>query len=358
MYAFKPDYSIHPGEYLEDVLSAREIKKNDLSMRLGISVKHLSQILNKQASISSELALHLERALGISANIWNHMNADYNLFEARQNEQKLLREKIQWLKKFPIKDLIKNNFLPNVKNFETQIEKLLEFLGISSPEQWVYYINKNTNFLRSTAFQENIEHITSWLRAGELLAIEQTVEPFNKEILKSNLNELRKLTLLTFNEFITPLKEICLKNGIALVILPEFTNTHVFGASYFHSPHKAVIIMSMRYKTNDHFWFTFFHEIAHIILHSKKEVHIDEPNGTKTDDEMEANKYSENILIPEADFKKFSKNKIFSKNLILNFARKIELHPGIVVGRLQYNKLLHLNKFNELKDRIDFKTEK
>jgi addiction module HigA family antidote len=194
MYAFKPDYSIHPGEYLENVLSAREIKKNDLSLRLGNSVKHLSQILNKQASISSELALHLERALGISANIWNHMNADYNLFEARQNEQKLLREKIQWLKKFPIKDLIKNNFLPNVKNFETQIEKL---------------------------------------------------------------------------------------------------------------------------------------------------------NGTKTDDEMEANKYSENILIPEADFKKFSKNKIFSKNLILNFAREIEVHPGIVVGRLQYNKLLHLNKFNK-----------
>ena len=85
-YVFKPDYAVHPGEYLDEVLESREIKKNDFAARLGISEKHLSQIINKKAAITSDLALQFERTLSVSANIWNNLNADYSLFEARKTE--------------------------------------------------------------------------------------------------------------------------------------------------------------------------------------------------------------------------------------------------------------------------------
>jgi len=93
-YAYKPDYAIHPGEYLEEVLESREIKKKELSERLGISVKHLSRIIQKQEMLTAELAVQLERTLGISANIWNNLNADYY---ARSNDAKTLKHKPEWI---------------------------------------------------------------------------------------------------------------------------------------------------------------------------------------------------------------------------------------------------------------------
>lgn len=83
LYFFKPDYVVHPGEYLEEVLKSRKIKKEEFSERLGISVKHLSQIIHKQAMLTSDLIIQLERTLGISANIWSNLNADYSLFHTR-----------------------------------------------------------------------------------------------------------------------------------------------------------------------------------------------------------------------------------------------------------------------------------
>ncbi|MES0489856.1 MAG: HigA family addiction module antitoxin [Leptospirales bacterium] len=84
MYAYKPDYSVHPGEYLEEVLESRGIKKTELAERLNVSEKHISQIVNAHVGLTSELSLQLEKALGISANIWNNMNADYELYAARK----------------------------------------------------------------------------------------------------------------------------------------------------------------------------------------------------------------------------------------------------------------------------------
>ncbi|MCP4352243.1 MAG: HigA family addiction module antidote protein [Desulfobacterales bacterium] len=90
-YVYKPNYAVHPGEYLEEVLESREIKKKDFAECLGISVRHLSRIISKQELFTSELAVQLERTLGISANIWNNLNTDYSLFDARLKKAEELK---------------------------------------------------------------------------------------------------------------------------------------------------------------------------------------------------------------------------------------------------------------------------
>lgn len=354
-YIYKPDYSVHPGEYLEEVLEAREIKKKDLADRLGISVKHLSQIINKQAGLTSELALQLERTLGVSANIWNNMNADYSLFEARQKESDALNRKTDWINNFPIKDLQKLHFIPNVKDPEIIVEKLLEFFAIPNPDQWKYYQQKFASFRKSEAFKASIEHITAWLRAGEIMASQLRVLPFNREGFRSSLIEIRKLTLKKPVESEPQLRKHCADNGAALVFLPEFEKTHICGATRWLTPDKALIVMSMRYKTNDQFWFTFFHEAGHVLFHSKKEVYIDDPDGFVSSEEDEANVFAVKTLIPEAEYRNFIKKKNINKTDVAHFARCILIHPALVVGRLQHDKVIPHNRFNDFKEHFDLK---
>jgi HTH-type transcriptional regulator / antitoxin HigA len=355
-YAYKPDYAVHPGEYLEEILEVREIKKKDLSERIGISVKHLSQIINKQALLTSELSVQLERTLGVSANIWNNLSSDYSLFEARKKELKDLKSKKEWIKLFPIKDLKKIGLLPSINDPEVLIESLLAFFGIPNPEQWQqYYTQKAVSFRKSDAFNENLPHTSAWLRAGEIEASKIEAKPFVRDVFRKNLLEIRKLTVKKPRIFESEMKRLCAESGVILVFIPEFEKTHISGAVRWLTSEKALIIMSLRHKTNDHFWFTFFHEAAHVLMHSKKDIFIDDPEGYQSKEEDEANRYSRNILIPENVYAEFIKEDIFFAENIKCFAKEICIHPGIVVGTLQHDKHIPYSWYNKLKEKFELR---
>jgi HTH-type transcriptional regulator/antitoxin HigA len=355
LYVYKPDYAVHPGEYLEEVLEVREIKKREMSERLGVSVKHLSQIINKQASVTADMAIQLEKALSISANIWNNLNANYALFEARAKETKELSKHLQWIKQFPIKDLRKLGFIPSTKDPKSILESLLRFFGISSPEKWQSYYGRlsQVSFRKSGAYSDNLHHIVSWLQAGEIWARATETERFSNVLFKRNLRKTRDLTTKSPSEFGPLMRKLCAESGVALVFLPEFEKTHLSGVTRWLTPDKALILMSLRYKTNDHFWFTFFHEAAHILLHGKKEIFIDDAKGFDSEKENEANRFAKNMLIPEDEYNKFTAGKsLYPGNSIRAFAKSISVHPGIVVGRLQHDELIDYSWHNNLKERF------
>ncbi len=113
--------------------------------------------------------------------------------------------------------------------------------------------------------------------------------------------------------------------------------------------------MSLYGKTNDRFWYTFFHEAAHILIHDKKEVFLDEfdGRGAESTEEMQANIWVDDFLIP----KEYSANlsKLTDKSLVRAFADDIGIHPGIVVGRLQHEKIIQYSWMNDLKVQFEFK---
>ncbi len=152
------------------------------------------------------------------------------------------------------------------------------------------------------------------------------------------------------------MKKLCAEAGVALVFIPEFEKTHLSGVTQWLTPDKALIIMSLRYKTNDHFWFTFFHEAGHILLHGKKQTFIDMNNYNNADEEEnEADKFSRNILIPEGDFNEFKEKGLSDVHDIARFAGEIGIHPGIVLGCLQHDGIIKYNFHNQLKDKFEFK---
>ncbi|HOX32828.1 MAG TPA: HigA family addiction module antitoxin [Spirochaetales bacterium] len=356
LYEYRPDYAVHPGEYLEEVLEARGLKKGELADRLGISFKHLSQVVNRQAPLSAALAVQLELVLGVSAEIWNNLNADYELFQERQRSKAELETRQEWLSGFPVRDLKRLGFLPDTRDRGRLLSALLGFFEIPGPDQWgAFYGNlEATSFRKSPAFKSDLPHLAAWLKAGELQARAIGTKPYSKEAFKDALTQIRLLTAKRPEDFEPAMVELCAEAGLALAFVPELEKTHVSGAARWLSSEKALIVLSLRYKTNDHFWFTFFHEAGHILLHGRKDIFLDESEGFESQAEAEADRFARNLLIPEQDWRAFVAAASFDEADILAFAKTERIHPGIVVGRLQHEKRIAYQWHNELKQKLEF----
>ena len=294
---FNPDYVIHPGEYLEEILESRDMKKQDLANRCGISVKAVSQILNGKSLFSSDMALQFERVLGIHADLLMNLVTSFQMFETRRKDKEALEKKENWLKQFPEKELVKYKIIPESLEVHEKADNLLDFFNVSNPDTWNdYYSKKAASFRESPKFKFSLEATTTWLRIGEKLAESIECERYSKKRFRANIREIRSLTTKEPENFSQKMIELCRDSGVALVFVPELKGTHISGAAEWLSSQKALIIMSLRYKSNDHFWFTFFHEAAHILLHSKKEVYIDSEDNEFSENEIEANNFARNAL--------------------------------------------------------------
>ncbi len=357
-YTFNPDYSVHPGEILGETLRARSISQSELASRCGISEKHVSQIINGKASVTSETALLFERALGIRASLWMNLESTHRLHMARKAEQERFASFYDWAKEFPIRSLAERGWLLSTGSKEERVRSLLDFFGVSSPAAWeAQYKKLAVTYRKSLAFTTSFKAIAAWLRIGELKAEDIETRPFNKTNFRRSLYRIRQLTYLDPSEFEPRMKELCREAGVALVFVPELPGTHVSGATRWLSSDKALIVQSLRYRTDDHFWFTFFHEAAHTLLHSKLAVFVDEGSEDASGEEARADEFAANLLIPKARYDKFVRIRPISRARVLSFAKELKIAPGIVVGRLQHDGVVPFSWFHDLKRTFIFAEE-
>ncbi len=164
------------------------------------------------------------------------------------------------------------------------------------------------------------------------------------------LNEIRGLTTVPEPAaFIPALQNRCAAAGVAVVFVPGLPKTGLSGATRWLNPEKALIQLSLRYKTNDHLWFTFFHEAGHILLHGKKELFLEGTNGMDEEREAEADAFARDHLIPPRAWKRFIERADFSLQAVQYFSENVKIAPGIVVGRVQHEGLLSHQHGNRLK---------
>lgn len=355
LYKYEPDYVVAPGEVLEETLETRNIKKVDLAKRCGLSAKTVSQIIGGIAPISPETALCFQRVLGVSANIWNNLEANYRLFLARQNIRKELLKSADWAKKFPVKQLIDRGLIECKEDPVDILEQLIEFFGVGSIEAWKSKFEQmQVSFRCSPTFQNSSESVSTWLRIGELCAAKMKCNLYDKNKFISALSEIRNLTLEEPEIFEPKMKTICADAGVAFVLVGELPGIHVSGVTRWIAKDKAIIMLSLRYKTEDHFWFSFFHEAGHILLGPKKSIFLDEVNNKwKSQEEERANEFASDILIPEDGYKNFVENGIFTHSSVQKLAQELEIAPGIIVGRLQHDKIIPWQALNNLKRKFE-----
>jgi HTH-type transcriptional regulator / antitoxin HigA len=358
---YMPDYTVTPGEVLAYELELRNMSRAELAKRTGLTEKHIITILKSKGTIiiTPETAIKLERALGMPVDYWLNLEAHYQETRARLAEEAQLEKDLDWLKRIPVNAMAKMGWLTKQSDKKLQLEEVLRFFGIASVSQWDdIWPNVGVAYRQHDHHEIFPEAVSAWLRKGELEAGAIECQPFNKAAFRLALDDIRKLTAETNPaHFVPALQQRCAEAGVAVVFVPCLPKTGVSGATRWLHSDKAIIQLSVRYKTNDHLWFTFFHEAGHILLHGKKELFIESTNGMDDEKEHQANAFAEQELLPRKAFTAFANQARFSKVAIQHFAREIGIAPGIVVGQLQHKKLLPLTHCNDLKVRYQWSHE-
>lgn len=351
---YTPDYVSPPGETLEEVLEEHKMSQAELAKRMGRPRKTISEIINGKAAITPDTALQLERVLGIPASFWNNRERHYREHLARQEEQERLSKQVEWLDRMPVKEMIKRQWVRFYKDPVEQLREMLNFFGIASPEQWQTALGgADVYFLKSYAFESDPHAVAAWLRRGAIEADQINCAAYNANKFKETLQQVRALTIEPTEIFKLEMVRLCAEAGVAVVFLPELPKTRTCGATQWLNSDRALIQLSLRYKTDDHFWFAFFHEAGHILRHGKRGVFIEFKDKEKNKEELEADAFAADILIPSAEFKQFlASGQYRSKAGIQQFAAEIGIAPGIVVGRLQHEGKLPHNYFYELRRKL------
>lgn len=356
---YTPESVSHPGTTLEDVLEERGMTQAELCERTGRPKKTINEILKGKASITPETALQFERVLGIPASFWNNRQRQYDESLAREREAKSLTAFVPWLESFPcISDMVKKDWLPQRKSPVLVLDALLAFFGINSPEEWKGVWGKPSlqAALRDSAtYQTDQFALAAYLRKAELVAGTMECGSYDKAKFCSVLDTIRALTIDEPDTWKGRIESLCAGVGIAAVFLPLIKGVHVNGATRWLANGRPLLVLSLRGKKEDILWFSFFHEAAHILLHDKKLVFI-ESDGLKTVAEEEADTFARDFLIPEADWRAFTKSgKVLTTEDILSFAQDQGISPAIVIGRLQHERLLsQVSSLNTMKRSVAF----
>jgi len=353
---YEPDVVSPPGETLAETIEALGMSQAQLAERIGRCKKMINEIIKGKAPITARMSIELERVLGVPAGFWNNRERHYREFLARKEEQERLAKQVGWLKAVPVRGMAKLGWIELFRDKVGQLKEMLKFFGIASPDQWPLLEQEylgNVSFRKSTAFKSDTGALISWLRQGELEAKEIHCKPYNARQFRSVLASIRQLTAKPREVFKPEVVRLCAACGVAVVFVPELPKTRVSGATRWLTPHKALIQLSFRYKTDDHLWFSFFHEAGHILKHGKRDVFIEGPSpGKDHPKEDEANAFASEILIPQKELNRFLEHDRFSKTAIRKFASQLGIAPGIVVGRLQHEEALPQSHCNDLKTRF------
>ncbi len=338
-----------------DLLEEKGWTQAEFAQRCGYTTKHISQLVNGKAPITEETAIKLERVLGSTARFWLTREAQYREVLARREEIESLRAEASWLKELPLKDMIRFKWIRKFADKGEQVAECLSFFGVSSVDIWrKQYAEPLAAFKASDKFEKDAAAVAAWLRQGERRAAEIYTRSYIKERFRESLFELRALTNEPDPEVFVPrLVEQCAKSGVAVVFEPAPKGCPVSGATRWLAPDKALIMLSLRYKTNDHLWFAFFHEAAHILLHGKRMVFL-EGKGLDSEHEREADQFASDLLIPPHMSARLPMlPKTYAA--VTSFAKDIGVAPGIVVGRMQKEKLIDWGWLNKCKVRYTWK---
>ncbi len=352
----------HPGEVVVDYLEFHGWAQRDLARRTGLTPKTISEICNGKAPITPQTALAFEKVLQRPAHFWLNLQRQHDEAEARQQDLAKSAQWVDWARKFPLKEMKKLRFLNPGKS---EVDALLSFLGVSSPESWnTVWGNFDVAYRQTRKFTKSVESISAWVRETELVAAKLQTAGFDEQLLRASIDILRQLTRKRAEEIMEPIQSICAAAGVAVVWVPELPHSGISGCARWLPDKKALVGLTLRYKTDDQMWFTFFHEIGHILLHRKTRSFVLDNAANDLSDrivdpemqryETEANQFAGDALIPPKALAEFLRKNDLTNEGIHDFAEAIGVGPGIVVGRLQFEGILKPHQGNALKQKLNW----
>lgn len=352
----------HPGYYVKDMIEDLDITQDELSKRLDVTSKYMSDFINGKSKLSEDMALKLSKVFGTSIELWLNLNKKYIEKKIQITKMETIDKESELSQKIDYSFFVKLGLVSKQRNRADKVEELQRYFKIASlkvlarPDFLVQYKSAISDIK-----EVNIINANAWVQTAINIGREIETNPFSEIKLKNYIDEIRDMTVKEPEDFIDRLNEIMNDCGVALVFMPHLKNCGVNGAVKWLND-KVILAINDRSKYADFFWFALFHEIGHVFQKRKKLLIIsDEKNYEYENNELmntlekDANLFAQEILISSSKYNDFiNKNRVYSSDIV-KFAKSINIHPGIVVGRLQREGILKFNQCNELKVKFEIK---
>lgn len=336
-----------PGATIKEQLHDRGMSQKEFAARMDMSEKHISKLINGSVHLTPETAVRLEMVLGVPAKFWNNLEAIYREKIIKAEAENAMDADVEIAKQFPYSEMAKFGWVPETRDAREKVVYLRKYfevveLSLLGNEQITRIA------CRRLAITEKSDlALMAWAQEAKIKARNVQTAAINIKGLIAAMPEMRKMTLLKPKEFCPKIKKCLADCGIALVFLPHLKGSFLQGAS-FQDSNKIVVGLTARGKDADKFWFSLFHEFAHIAL-----GHVGQLNGTSDADEKAADQWSSDTLITSGDFERFRREKDYSERSVLRFAKAQGIAPGIVVGRMQLEGMIKYSMLNNLKEKYE-----
>lgn len=347
---FQPNWVSVPGNTIREVIINKNFSIPVLASKMQTTPEFINQLISGQSAITPDVAESLSKYLGASTDFWLKREEQYRNTLAHNYSPEA------WLKELPIKDMVKFGWIKDVAD---KVTECLNFFDVPDVKTWrIKYseLMQATSFRTSPTFKADQAATAAWLRYGEIAAQKMECKKWDEELFEKVLFEIKSLTRKKNpKDFIPDLLKACSECGVAVVISRTPYGCRASGATKFIDNDKAMLLLSFRYLSDDHFWFTFYHEAGHIMLHKSKAPIIEESSSNKnySDEEREANLFAGEVLIPHELQSELSRLRGNKRNII-NFAMKAGVSPGIVVGQMQHRGIIDHKYLNSYKRRYDW----
>jgi len=336
-----------PGATIKEQLNDKGMSQREFAARMDMSEKHISKLINGEVQLTPEVAVRLEVVLGVPAKFWNNLEAVYREKLIKVEAENAMDADEALAKQIPYSEMAKFGWIPETRDSKEKVinlRKYFEVVELSLLE------NKQITRIacRRLAVTEKSDFaLLAWAQEAKIKARSIKTSPINIRGLISIIPEIRSMTVLKPKEFCPRVKNMLAECGIALIFLPHLKGSFLQGASFMDG-NKIVVGLTARGKDADKFWFSLFHELAHIVL-----GHIGQIDGTTDQDEKDADAWSRDTLISKEAFDEFVEKARFSTISIRTFAKMLGIAPGIVVGRLQNEGYIKHSMMNELKEHYE-----
>ncbi|MGY0197563.1 helix-turn-helix domain-containing protein [Leptothrix sp. BB-4] len=347
---FSPFWASPPGDTVRELAQRKGLTPAVVATWLGIAEGDLSRLLNGDMPINNARAERLAALVGATPRFWLAREAQYRF--ALQSIQDNTRA---WVSSLPFADMAKFGWLEAASSAKDKLQHAFTFFGVSSLDEWrEAWLSEHaglTAYRTSPVFTTRAAAAAAWLRQGELAASRIRTAPWSRENFERLLPELKALTRIDKPaDFIPLLQQKCAEFGVAVVIVRAPKGCPASGATRVRTG-QAILQLSARFLRDDSFWFTFFHEAAHLVLHEDRLfLEWSEKRHLDVKEEQEADDFAGQVLIPPLQEPALRALPHEYKS-IMRFARNLSVSPGIVVGQLQHRGLVSQDKLNFLKKR-------
>ncbi len=298
------------------------------------------------------MAKALAAAFGNTPEEWLKWDSLYRLSNA-EADVTIIERKAHLHSLAPIRDMQKRGWISTTDDLEKLESDLKKFFDVDSLDGDVLFPVATHRTIKLPYLNPAEK---AWCFRARKMAIALPVPPFRAHRLSQAEKELRKLA--AYPKEARHLTELLASYGIRFVVVEPLPGVKIDGAAFWLDPNSPVIALSVRFDRVDAFWFTLMHEFAHIKYGDALSVDSELIDGTigiavaLVEDEAEkrASDSATDALIPTLEMQSFISRvgPLYSKERIIQFAHKMKIHPGIIVGQLQHRNEINYGSNREM----------